>query len=193
MAWAALNLLAALALVLVPQRGHPPPASLLPLVALAWPVGHGFVWLVSWLAVLGRRRGLARGRPAAVVIGLLATGVAALLGIVQIVGSGVRGQWYPYRDPGLWLSMLLVWGLHGVCLVALLVRWPWSRHLAAALALGWALLLGWQLAEALITSTRTSSTELLLAAGLLVALLALAVAFVRSRAVKDYLGAGDTA
>jgi hypothetical protein len=89
--------------------------------------------------------------------------------------------------------MLLVCGIHGVCFIALLVRRPWSRHLAATIALGWALLLGWQLTEAFISTMRTSITELLLAAGLLVALLSLAVAFFWSRAVKAYLGSQNAA
>ena len=193
--WAALNFAAALTLVLVPQRGHPPPIILLPLVALLWPLGHSLIWLVSRLAAIGRRRAFATDRrwPATVIIGLLGTGVASLLGIVQALGSGVQGKWYPHPDPALWVTMLLVWALHGVCFVALLVRQPWSRHLAALLALGWALLLGRQLAEGLASSTRGSIAELLFAAALLVSLLALAAAFVSSTAVKSYLRAENAA
>jgi hypothetical protein len=128
-----------------------------------------------------------------VIFGLLGTGVASLLGIVQALGSGVQGRWYPYPDPALWVTMLVVWVLHGMCFVALLVRQPWSRYLAALLALGWALLLGRQLAEGLMSSTRGSTADLLFAAALLVLLLVLAAAFVSSAAVKSHLRAGNAA
>ncbi len=194
-AWAALNVAAALTLVLVPQHGHPPPIVLLPLLALVWPLGHCVIWLISWLTAVGRRRAFATSRrwPITVIFGLLGTGVASLLGIVQALGSGVQGRWYPYPDPALWVTMLVVWVLHGSCFVALLVRQPWSRYLAALLALGWALLLGRQLAEGLMSSTRGSTADLLFAAALLVLLLVLAAAFVSSAAVKSHLRAGNAA
>lgn len=191
LAWAAVAIVISVALVLVPQRGHPPPLALVPFVLLAWPIGHALIWGVGSLADKGRRREAgargARQWPIALVIALIGAGSGSVTGLVQLLGSGLQGRWYPYPDPSLWTAMFLVWSIHGVCLVVLLLRNPWSGHLSAMLALGWAALLAVQLTEHVVPVVRANVTELALAIGLLVLLMVLAVSLVASRAVRAFL------
>jgi hypothetical protein len=145
-AWAVMAIGIAAALSLAPQRGHPPPLALVPLVAIAWPVGHALIWAVGRLAARGRRGVEGRDQvvtqwPAWIVVAVVGTGIVSLAGVVQLLGSLLQGRWYPYAGPVLWSAMLLASLVHGACFVALLLRKPWSRHLSALLALGWAVVL----------------------------------------------------
>jgi hypothetical protein len=82
--------------------------------------------------------------------------------------------------------MLVVWLVHAVCLVALLLRNPWARLLSAALALGWAVLLSAQVAEHIGAASHADLGELLLAIGLVVLLVVLAISLAASNAVKSF-------
>jgi len=148
--WAVMAVGLAAALALGPQGGHPPPLALVPLVALAWPVGHALIWAVGRLAARGRHSVEGRDQvesrwPASVVVAVVGTGIVSLLGLIQLLGSLLQGRWYPYSSPLLWAAMLLVGLVHGACFVALLLRKPWSRYLVALLALGWTVALLTQL------------------------------------------------
>jgi hypothetical protein len=66
--------------------------------------------------------------------------------------------------------MMVVWLIRAPCLAALLLRQCWSRPLSAALALGWAALLGVQVAEH-FRSGSSDTTGLLIAVALMVSLL----------------------
>jgi hypothetical protein len=95
LAWAALSIAAAATPVLVPQHGHPPPLILLPVVALAWPLGHAAIRGVAFLAALGRRaarvEAASAGKwPVALVIVLLGTGIASVLGLALFALSGAQ-------------------------------------------------------------------------------------------------------
>jgi hypothetical protein len=94
----------------------------------------------------GRRRlearGLATGWPPSLVLSIAGTGIVAAAGIALI------GRLAVDRDQGLdaWTATLLgVWLPHAVCFPALLLRRAWSRLLAAALVVGWVILMVVQL------------------------------------------------
>jgi hypothetical protein len=147
--WAALAVVACAALIFSPQGGHPPPVALVPLVVVVWLIGHAVIWALAWLYRRGRRSiSLIGARPtrwpAALLLALLASGAVAIVGLVQVFGSVLQQRWYPYDDPTLWFIGFLVCGANAVCLVGLLLRRAWSRLASAALALGWAGLLGAQ-------------------------------------------------
>jgi hypothetical protein len=190
--WAAIAVIACATLILSPQHGHPPPIALVPVVVVAWLIGHAVIWLLAWL----HRRGLgsislasARPRrwPAALLVALVASGAGAIAGLVQIVGSVLQQRWFPYPEPTLWLVVLLVCAAHAVCMVGLLLRRSWSRITTAGLVLLWAGLLCAQLFEQRARLTQLTDADNLLAVGLLALLLALAVNLLTSRAIRSFL------
>jgi hypothetical protein len=191
-AWAVIAIIVCFFLILTKQTGHPPRIFFVPVVLVAWVVGHGLIWGVQHLAAKGRRmtaRPDSDGEswPVGLRLALVSTGAAALIGIVQVVGTVLQGRWYPYRHVDLWAVMLAVWLAHAACFAGLLLRKRWSRLLSATLATGWALLLGMQIAEQLATVTSTDSGGLLMACGLMVLLLLFAAYLAWSRKAKSFL------
>jgi len=192
-AWAAVGVIACVLLVLTGQGGHPPAAILLPPALVAWAVGHALIWGVLRLAARGRRvaeRTAPDGQPWPVGLRLVVvcTGAAALVGVVQVVGTVLAGRWYPFSHPGEWAGMLVVWSAHAVCLAGLLLRRRWSRLLGAALAFGWTALLGLQIAEHLTPGTPSDTAGVLIAFGLMALLLLCGTYLVSSRTARAFLG-----
>jgi hypothetical protein len=191
-AWAAFAFIVCLFLLLTMQNGHPPALILVPYVLVVWVLGHGLIWGVQHLAAKGRRMAARTATesqpwPVGLRLALVSTGAAALVGILQVVGTLRQGRWYPYHDGGLWAVMLVVWLVHTACFVGLLLRQRWSRLSSATLAVGWALLLGTQIAEHLAPITSTDTAGLLLAFGLMVLLLLFAAYLASSRKAKFFL------
>jgi hypothetical protein len=179
-------------LILTKQTGHPPPITLVPLVLVAWVAGHGFIWGAERLADHGRsvpaRTGAGDRRwPIGLRFALVATGVAALIGLSQVVGTILLRAWYPYHDVKLWVTMLAVWLAHATSFAGLLMRKRWSRPLSAMLVVGWALLLVKQIVEQLVSVAATDTVGALIAAGLVVLLLLFAAYLARSREVSSFL------
>ena len=190
--WAALSAIVCLFLVFTEQTGHPPPIVLVPYVLVAWGVGHGFIWAARRLAAKGRSVSALgdtaeNSWPIGLRLALVGTGVAALIGIVQVVGTVLKRQWYPYPEAGLWVTMLLVWLLHAASFAGLLMRRRWSRLSSATLVVGWAVLLGKQIAEQLTQVTVTDTTGVLIAAGLTLLLLLFAAYLAWSSEVRSFL------
>lgn len=190
--WAALSAVVCLFLIFTGQTGHPPPIVLVPYVLVAWGIGHGFVWAGQRLAAKGRNASAfgdaaEKSWPIGLRLALVGTGVAALVGILQVVGAALKRQWYPYPEAGLWVTMLFVWLLHAASFAGLLMRRRWSRLSSATLVVGWAVLLGKQLAEQLTQVTVTDTTGVLIAAGLIVLLLLFAAYLAWSREVRAFL------
>lgn len=189
--WAAVGVIVCLLFVLTGRKGHPPAVILLPLVFVAWAVGHGLIWGALRLAAAGRRigAGAADGQPwpLGLQVAVVCTAAAALLGVVQVVGTVLTGRWYPFRQAGEWAAMLLVWLVHAACFAALLLRRRWSRPLSAALALGWAALLGVQVAEH-FRSGSSDTTGLLIAVALMVSLLLFGSYLASSSKARSFLG-----
>jgi hypothetical protein len=191
-AWAALALIVCLYLILTDQSGHPPPIFLVPYVLVAWVVGHGLIWSVQHLATRGRRMAAriateSQPWPVGLRLALVGTGAVALVGIVQVVGTVLEGRWYPYRYAGLWVVMLLVCLVHAACFAGLLLRRRWSRLLSAMMAVGWAMMLGWQIAEQLASTAATDPGGLLIASALMVLLVLFGAYLAASRKVKSFL------
>jgi hypothetical protein len=190
-AWAAVCVIVSLLLVLAGGKGHPPAVILLPLVLVAWAVGHGLVWGALRLAAAGRRTRAGPVQGPAWPLGLRAavvgTAVGALIGVVQVVGTVVTGKWYPFTQAGLWAAMLLVWALHAACFAALLLRRRWSRPSCAALAFGWAALLGVQVVEH-FRSGSSDTPGLLIAVAIMVSLLLFGSYLVLSPRTRSFLG-----
>jgi hypothetical protein len=143
--WAAVGL-AVSAWLASSTKGHPPGIIFLPIALAGWGMGHLFLWGSGRLATAGRRRlegqGLATAWPPSLVLAIAGTGIVAAAGVALMVRLAVD------RDQGLdaWTLILLgVWLPHAVCFPALLLRRAWSRWLAAALAVGWTILLVVQL------------------------------------------------
>lgn len=178
-------------LVLVPQRGHPPPMALVPAVLPVWLTGHVVIWTLSWLHGKGPGAtpspgGASRRWPLALVVALVGTGAGAGVGLLQLLGSALSRRWYPYPDPALWLTSFLACAAHAACLAGLLPRRPWARTLRALVALGWAVVLGTQWVEHAASPASLASPDKLLAIGLLALFVALAGHLLVSRSVKAF-------
>jgi hypothetical protein len=190
--WAALAAMACLYLILTKQTGHPPPITLVPFVLVAWVVGHGFIWGAQRLADRGRSVAVhtdvaSRSWPIGLRLALVATGIAALIGTAQVIGTVLMRAWYPYPDVKLWLAMLATWLAHAASFTGLLMRKRWSRPLSAMLAVGWALLLVKQIVEQWARVGATDTVGALIAAGLVGLLLLFAAYLAWSRAVNSFL------
>ena len=148
-AWAAVGAVVCLLLVLTGRGGHPPAIILLPLVLAAWAVGHGLIWGTLRLAAAGRHKGVGteddQAWPLGLKVALVGTAVVALLGVAQVVGTVLTRSWYPFSRPASGRQCYLCgWS---ICVTALLLRRRSSRLLSAALAFGWAALMGLQVAQ----------------------------------------------
>lgn len=190
-AWAAVGLGASALLLVGGRGGHPPATIFLPHLLLAWAAGHGLIWGVQRLAARGRPGGDVADRgawPIALRLTAIATGAATLVGVAQVGGTVLEGHWYPYHDAGLWTAMLVVWLLHAACCAGLLLRRRWSRLLGAAIACGWAALLGAQIAGQLARGVSPGRADLWLAGALLAALVAFGAYLASSGAVRSFLG-----
>jgi hypothetical protein len=189
-AWAAAGLGASLLLLVTGRGGHPPATIFLPHLLLAWAVGHGLIWGVQRLVARGRPVGPDVDRPAwpiALRLTAVATGVAALVAVAQVGGTVLEGHWYPYHDARLWTAMLAAWLVHAACCAGVLLRRRGSHLLGAAIACGWAALLGVQIAGQLAQGVSPGRTDLLLAGALLAALVAFGVYLASAVAVKSFL------
>jgi hypothetical protein len=160
--------------------GHPPGIIFLPFALAAWALGHFFLWASGRLATVGvqrlEARGVATRWPPSLMIAILGTGVVAAGGLAFI------GRLAVDRDQGLdaWNAILLgVWLPHAVCFPALLLRQAWSRWLATALAVGWALLMVSQI----LTTNDLRPWDWPLAVVLIAALIVLAVRLATAEAV----------
>ncbi|MCC6713897.1 MAG: hypothetical protein IT496_01590 [Gammaproteobacteria bacterium] len=191
-AWAVLALVACAFLVLTRQTGHPPAIILVPYVLVAWVAGHGLIFGVQCLAAKGRRMAARASTedqpwPVGLRLALVGTGIGTLVGITQVIGTVLQGRWYPYHDVGLWAAMLAVWVIHGSAFAGLLLRRRWSRLLSTAVAIGWALLLGRQIAGQFTTTASTDTAGVIMASGLIVILLLVAGYLAASRRAKAFL------
>ena len=191
-AWAGVCIFACLLLVLTGREGHPPAIILLPVVLLAWAVGHGFIWGVQRLADKGRRmvaRTAADGQrwPLGLLLAAVGTGSAALVGVIQIVGTTLKGDLYPFSHASAWWAMLVVWMVHAACFAGLLLRRRWSRLLSATLAFGWVALLGLQVAEHLAPGAPSDTTGVLIAIALMVVLVLFGYYIASSSRTRSFL------
>jgi hypothetical protein len=189
--WAAVGVVVCLLLVLTGRGGHPPAIILLPVVLAAWAVGHGLIWGALRLAAAGRGK-IARTAddqawPLGLKVALVCTAAATLVGVTQVVGTVLTGRWYPFQQAGEWSAMLLVWLVHSACFAALLLRRRSSRPLSAALACGWAALMGVQVAQH-FQSGSSDTAGLLIAVVLMASLLLFAFYLVSSSKVRSFLG-----
>jgi hypothetical protein len=183
---------AACALLIAGGGGHPPPIILVPVVWVVWVTGHFALWGVRWLAVRGRifgsdTEGEARPWPPGLIIALMGTGAASSLGLLQLVISVFFRARYPFRD-AFWTIMMIAWLAHGVCFAGLLLRRAWSQWASATLCVGWALLLAWQILEAVLRGSRINAGELLLAVALVALLTALGYHIQTSEKVQAFFG-----
>lgn len=177
-------------LLIVGGGGHPPPIILVPVVGVVWVVGHIALWGVRRLAVKGRvlgsnSEGEARSWPPGLIIAVIGTGAASSLGLLQLVITVLLRGRYPFRD-AFWTIMMIAWLAHGTCFSGLLLRRAWSQWTAAMLCAGWALLLGWQLLEAMLRGSRINPAEFLLAVALVALLTALGYHLLTSKRIQTF-------
>lgn len=115
--------------------GHPPAIVLLPLLLAFWAFGHALVFVMR-LVTKGQASGSEGSTPVGVVIALLITGAVGFFGIVQIAGTLLTLNWYPYTGT-LWWKAIAVALIHGVDFIGLSLRKPWSRWLSTAISVFW--------------------------------------------------------
>lgn len=182
----------ACALLIVGGGGHPPPIIFVPVVGVVWVTGHIALWGVRWLVIKGRvlgadAEGQARSWPPGLIIALIGTGAASSLGVLQLVITVFLRERFPFRD-AFWTIMMIAWLAHGTCFSGLLLRRAWSQWTSAMLCLGWALLLVWQILEAMLRRSRVNPVEFLLAVALLALLTALGYHLLTSKRVQAFFG-----
>ena len=179
-------------LLLVGGGGHPPPMILVPVVGAVWVTGHIALWGVRWLAFKGQvwvtRAGRATGSwPPGLLVGLIGTGAASSIGLLQLVVTVLLRRLYPF--PGaLWTIMMIIWLAHGACFTGLLLRRTWSQWTVALLSGGWALLLAGQALENILGGTRINPTEVLLVIGLAALLTSLGYHILASERIRAFFG-----
>jgi hypothetical protein len=119
-------------------------------------------------------------------VAAVGTGAAGLLGVVQAIGTVVTGKLYPADHADLWAAMLLVWMVHAACFATLLLRRRSSRPFSAALAFGWAALLGAQVVEQLWRGS-PDTPGLLIAVAIMVSLLLFGTYLLLSSKTRSFL------
>lgn len=187
------TLAVAISLVLVfTTGGHPPAIAFLPSVLVTWLAAHVVILGVQWLVAKSQRIATESGTmgrpwPPGIMLALVGTGIPALVGIFQLLMTVIEGRLYPYRDAGLWATMLAVWLAHGACFTGLLLRQPWSRFGGALLSAGWAALLAMQITEHWPASAASADAGFLVVFGLLLLVLLLGLHLAVSRKVKAFL------
>lgn len=186
--WGIIGFSSCLLLALV-RGGHPPLIIFVPVVAAAWAVGHSAIWIVGRIAAKGRRSAPAGENgvmswPLALKLALALTGVASAIGLIQVLGSVLMGEWYPFRLPLLWATTMAIWIAHGACFVGMLLRKSWSRPLCAALPLAWATLLITQITDHLVRGSRIDVPELLIVVVLVLLLILFGYYLARSKSVR---------
>ena len=173
--------------------GHPAPIIFVPVVAAAWALGHGAIWIVGRMAARGRRSAPGDGSgvmswPPGLKLALALTGAASVIGLVQVSGSVLMTEWYPFRQPALWATTMAIWMAHGACFVGMLLRKSWSRPLCAALPLAWAALLISQIADHLLRDSRTDVSGLVISVVLVLLLILFGYYLASSKRVRAQFG-----
>ncbi len=128
--------------------GHPPPIAYLPLALLVWLAGHAVLALAQHFVERGVDEARAAGRDASVwpwyvVLTLVASGLASALALLIV------GRYVFERDAvGTFQLLVLGWmALHVPCFLGVALRRAWARWYAATVALAWAALALWQIAD----------------------------------------------
>ena len=165
--WAVLGLGASLLLVFGGGQGHPPAILFLPLVLVIWCLGHAALWGIALLAAKGRKlagttEGARDAWPPGLVVASVGTGVVAFLGLLQLVVTLVLVGWYPFEGV-LWAVAFLIALAHAAGFVGILLRRAWARPTAAALSVGWGLLLAWQVVDQVTSGYRIDAGGVALA------------------------------
>ncbi|MDX1512230.1 MAG: hypothetical protein R3174_00665 [Gammaproteobacteria bacterium] len=196
LAWAVIAV-AACGLLIFSGGGHPPPVVFLPVVIVVWAGGHGALLLLGKLAVRGRAEARKAGAgsdswPPALMVVLLATGIAALVGVVQLGGSLFLGKLYPFKG-ALWGMTMAVWLAHLACFAGLLLRRRWAGKCSALLATGWGLLMAVQIVGYLYRGQRISVAEIGLAAAIMSAMFVFGAYLWFSGRVSAFLSADRSA
>lgn len=179
----ALPCVAVSVLLVLSKGGHPPGIVFVPLVLLAWGLGHLLLWGTHWLARKGlAKRGPSATWPVAVVLALVGSGVVAFLGIL-LGGAAAfeRSHWSAWD-----VTLLGVVVAHLPAFAGLLLRERWSRLWAAALTAFWSLTMLYQMVDALRRGSSIDSWEWPVATLIVVGFGALAWALVRSPKVAGY-------
>lgn len=190
--WAAVAVCVSLLMVIAGSKGHPPLVIFLPAVVVVWVAGHLAIGGTGWLARKGRdwvggAEQEDMPRPIGLWLALTGTGIVAAIGVYQLLMTGYLGRLYPYRYAGLWTMMLTIKLAHAACFAGLLLRRPWAGLASAGLAIGWAVLLASQIVEHLPPGPQTDATEMIIAVGMMVSLLALGLNLALSSKVKAFL------
>lgn len=138
--------------------GHPPPIVFVPVVLVAWAIGHIGLWVGVALAPRGHpaRQGT-RWPPG---VGVVLAGLAAMtmLTLFQLAVSVQLGRFYPYRG-SLWFLMLGAGAVHALALVGMLLRQGWARGLSALTCFGWSALMVSQVIEQLSNGRPVSAGD----------------------------------
>ncbi len=179
-------------LLVVAGGGHPPPIVFLPVVLAVWGLGHTALWGIGKLAARGREaaaeaEGAKRTWPPGLLVALVGTGLVSCLGLVQVGGTLLLGELYPFAG-ALWVVAFAVFLARGAIFVGLLLRRSWSRPMTALLSIGWALWLVWLFSEALVLGQRIDPADyVILVVG--VSLLSfLGYHILSSRRIRAFLG-----
>lgn len=191
LAWALVGLFASGFLIVFGREGgHPPAIILLPAVLALWVVGHVLILATAWLARRGRARSSrmnVQRPPPGAVIALILTGAIGFSGIVQIGGTLMMFDWYPYAG-GLWWKALAVAIVHAIVFVGLLLRSSWSRWLTVFLAGSWGLIAVWSGLQHLSQFRVESLGEWLVLVACLGLAASLAYHFAVSPKIANYFG-----
>ena len=183
--WAAVCVAVSI-LMITSQGGHPPLIIFLPVVLVAWPLGHLVIWGIRRLARWGRgRSNNSESWPPMLHLTLIGTGSGTLFGIYQLAAL-IWGKQI-FANNKLWIILMIIWVIHGLCFSAILLRLNGSRFLAASLYFGWAGLLGWQIQQYLVTYQKLIAVDILIGFGVVSLLVFLGIHLLTSKRINRFL------
>jgi hypothetical protein len=168
------------------QGGHPPLIIFFPVVVLVWPLGHFAIWGIRRLAHRGRdRSNNSESWPPGLLLTLIGTGSGTLFGIFQL-GALIWGTQI-FSNDELWITLMIIWVIHGLCFLGIILRLNKSRFLAAALYFSWAGLLSWQIQQYIVAYQKFVAVDILIGLVAVSLLAVLGIHMVMSNRINRFL------
>ena len=188
LAWAAAGVFGTV-MVIMSKGGHPPALVLLPAVLGIWLLGHVFIWISQWIIKRSAKSIFAdqptRQRwPPSVVLVIITMGLACFASL--IIGGVLLYKGSPHGEGVLFL---IIGAVSAILFAGLLARKNWSRLITIILLITHATWLVLEMGQSLHKGYQHPLNDWLIAAGVLVFLVGLALHWLKSNRVRNYFGA----
>lgn len=185
LAWAAAGIFGTV-MVIMSKGGHPPALVLLPAVVGVWLLGHVFIWISQWIVRRSAKSIFAdqptRQRwPPSVVLMIIAMGLSCFATL--IIGGVLLYKGSPHGEG---IMFLVAAAILGLLFAGLLARKNWSRLIVIILLVSLATWLVLEMGQSIMKGYQQPLNDWLIAAGLLLFLVGLALHWLKSSRVRNY-------